>query len=125
MKLATKTLASLLIVTLLTVSSTTIVSAASSTRQRESRLEKVTQRHDRKLELRAAVLGVEPQILKEELRSSSIDIVAKKHGFKTRTDFNTALIGKIKDELKNRGWSSEKIQKVVDKRLNRIEKKTQ
>lgn len=125
MKLATKTLASLLIVTLLTVSSTTIVAATTTTRQRESRLEKVTQRHDRKLELRAAVLGVQPQVLKDELRYSSIDVVAKKHGFKTRSDFNTAVVGKIKDELKNRGWSNEKIQKVVDKRLNRIEKKTQ
>ena len=127
MKLATKTLASLLVITLISISSSGLASASSSTnfRQRDIKLEKIAQRHDRKLELRASVMGTDPSALKQEIKNSSFDAVAKKHGFKSRADFNTALIGKIKDELKTRGWSEEKIKKLVDKRLQRIEKKTQ
>lgn len=127
MKLATHTLASLLVIMLVSVSSSSLVSATSPAnfRQREVKLEKIAQKHDRKLELRASVIGVTPDKLKQEIKTSSFDAVAKKYGFKTRSDFNTALVGKIKDELKNRGWSDGKIQKHVDKRLQRIEKKIQ
>lgn len=126
MKIATKTLTSLLIITMITLSSASVVGAVSDSHRghrRESRFERLTHRHDRKMELRASILGVTPRQLKEELESHSFDQVLKKHGFKTRKDFRTAVAGKLKDELKKRGWSEEKIQKVVQKRLHRLEGK--
>lgn len=124
MKIATKTLVSLLIITALTISSSSFASATSgSGMRRESRIERITRKHDRKLELTADILGISNKQLKEELKVSSFDQVLKKHGFKTREDFRTALSGKIKDELKKRGWSDEKIQKTVDHRLARMHEK--
>ncbi len=124
MKIATKTLVSLLIITALTISSSSFASATNGNgMRRESRIERITRKHDRKLELTADILGISNKQLKEELKVSSFDQVLKKHGFKTREDFRTALSGKIKDELKKRGWSDEKIQKVVDHRLARMHEK--
>lgn len=124
MKIATKTLVSLLIITALTLSSSGLASATGGDGvRRESRLEKITRRHDRKLELTADLLGISTQQLRAELKNSSFDQVLKKHGFKTREDFRTAMSGKIKDELKKRGWSDEKIQKTVDHRLARMNEK--
>lgn len=124
MKIATKTLVSLLIVTVLTISSSSFASASSGDgMRRESRIERVTRRHDRKLELTADILGITTEQLREELKTSTFDQVLKKHGFKTKEDFRTALAGKIKDELKKRGWSDEKIQKVVDSRLARMQER--
>lgn len=129
MKVATKTLTSLLIITVLTLSSTTLVTATSNIGQNmghkaEHRFERITKRHDRKMELHASVLGVSPLELKEELKSGTLDQVLKKHGFKTREDFRLAVAGKLKDELKKRGWSEEKIQKLLDKKLSKIENRT-
>lgn len=121
MKIATKTLVSLLIVTVLTISSSGFASATNGDgMRRESRIERITRRHDRKLELTADILGITNKQLREELKTSSFDQVLKKHGFKTREDFRTALAGKVKDELKKRGWSDEKIQRVVESRLARM-----
>lgn len=121
MKIATKTLVSLLIVTALTLSSSGLASATGGDgTRRESRIEKITRRHDRKLELTASLLGISIEQLREELKTTNFDQVLKRHGFKTREDFRTALAGKIKDELKKRGWSDEKIQKAVDSRLARM-----
>lgn len=124
MKIATKTLVSLLIVTVLTLSSSGMASASGSDgTRRESRIERITRRHDRKLELTADILGISTERLREELKTSNFDQVLRKHGFKTKKDFRIALFGKIKDELKKRGWSDEKIQKVVDSRLARMNEK--
>ncbi len=127
MKIATKTLTTLLIITVLTLSTTTVVAATSGTHgggpKRESRFERLTRHHDRKMELRASVLEMTPAQLKTELKSSTFDQIIKKHGFKDRDAFRAAVAGKLKDELKKRGWSDEKIQKVVNKRLHRLEDK--
>ncbi len=124
MKIATKTLVSLLIVTVLTLSSSGLASATGGDgTRRESHIERITRRHDRKHELTANLLGISTGQLHEELKTSTFDQVLKKHGFKTREDFSIALTGKIKDELKKRGWSDEKIQKVVDHRLARLNEK--
>lgn len=132
MKIATKTLTTLLIVTVMTLGSTGIASAASdvsnskyrkNSGQHVSQLEKITWRHDRKLEVYASVLDVSPHDLKNELKTASFDQVLKKHGFKTRQAFQVAVAGKLKDELKKRGWGEEKIQKVIEKRLSRLDDK--
>ncbi len=127
MKIATKTLASLLIITMLALGTNSIspstVSASSRGQKTENKLERLTKRHDRKLQLQASILGMTPLELKEELKSSSFEQILKRHGFKTKEDFHTAVAGKIKDELKKRGWSEEKIQKLLDKRVSRLENK--
>lgn len=132
MKIATKTLTTLLIVTVMTLGSTGIASAGSDAATNKhkknggqyiSQLEKITKRHDRKLEVHASVLNVSPHDLKNELKTASFDQVLKKHGFKTREAFQVAVSGKLKDELKKRGWGDEKIQKVIEKRLSRLDDK--
>lgn len=125
MKIATKTLTSLLIITMLTLSTSGLAAATNNTGSRiEHRLERITKRHDRKMELHASVLGITPVALKEELKVSSLDQVLKKHGFKTREDFRVALSGKLKDELKKRGLSEEKIQRLVSKKMTKLESRT-
>jgi len=88
----------------------------------EKKLERVYRRHDRKMELRASVLGVSADQLREELKNRTFDGVIKQHGFKDRQSFHTALIGKLKDELKHRGWSDQKISKLLEKRIARLQK---
>lgn len=125
MKLATKTLTSLLIITVISLSSSQLVNAATTGAHQkiEHRIERISKRHDRKMEMQASVLGITPVQLKEELKNSTFDQVLKKHGFKTREAFRIALAGKVKDELKKRGWSDEKIQKLLEKKVNRLENK--
>ncbi len=125
MKIATKTLTSLLIITMLTLSTSSLAAATSNTGSRiENRLERITKHHDRKMELQASVLGITPVALKEELKVSSFDQVLKKHGFKAREDFRVALSGKLKDELKKRGLSEEKIQRLLSKKMAKLENRT-
>ncbi|HET6622417.1 MAG TPA: hypothetical protein VFG56_00590, partial [Candidatus Saccharimonadales bacterium] len=72
MKLTTKALASLLIMAALTVSSSAGVSAVGpnspTDRRQDKRFAKLVRRHDRKMELRASVLGMTGDELKEQLR---------------------------------------------------------
>lgn len=121
MKLATKTLTSLLIITVLTLSSTALANATSGNDGRlEHRIERITKHHDRKMELQASILGITSTQLKEELKTNTFDQILKKHGFKTREAFRIAVAGKLKDELKRRGWSEEKIQKMIDKKMAKL-----
>lgn len=126
MKIATKTLATVMLVVMLTISTTSMALAApqeEKTAQRnEKKLERVYRRHDRKMELRASVLGVSTDQLRDELKTRGFDGVIKQHGFKDRQSFHTALIGKLKDELKHRGWSDQKISKLLEKRVARLQK---
>ena len=69
MKIATKTLVSLLIITALTISSSIFASATNGNgMRREPRIERITRKHDRKLELTADILGISSEQLKEELK---------------------------------------------------------
>lgn len=125
MKVATNALASLLIIAMLTLSTVTAgaVPAESDTRQRgERKLERIYKHHDRKLELRASVLGMSTDELRTELRAKPFDTIIRQHGFKSREAFHTAVIGKAKDELKRRGWSDQKIERVLQKRFDRLGK---
>lgn len=126
MKIATKSLSVLLIVTILTLSSgssTEAKSSRSSAPRNVTRLQRLQNRHDKKHELRASVLGISPDELKQELKNHNFDQVLKRHGFKNRLDFQKAVVGKLKDELKRRGWSDRKIDKFLQKRLHRLVEK--
>lgn len=121
MKIATKALATLLIVTVLTISIHGSAGAMSpETTKKEDKLERLQQHHDRKLELRASVLGISADELKEELKEKNFDQVIKKRGFKDRDAFYTAFAGKVKEELMRRGWSEQKIDDAIQKRAERL-----
>jgi len=125
MKIATKALATLLIVAMLSLSTMTAsaMTNESDTKQRGDRkLERIYKHHDRKMDLRASVLGMSGPELREKLRDKSFDTIIRQHGFKDRTSYHTAVIGKVKDELKRRGWSDQKIEKFLQKRIDRLGK---
>lgn len=122
-KVATNTLATLVLIGVISLSSVNVAALSSSSRARTNRikrLERVYQHHDRKHELRASVLGISPEELREQLKAKSLETIVKKHGFKDRLAFYVALTGKLKDELHHRGWSERKIEEYVQKRLARL-----
>ena len=125
MKIATKALASIMVIAMLSLSVVNFagVQAESSkiAKSNERKLERIYKRHDRKMELRASVLGISPDELREQLKTKPFETILKQHGFKDKQAFHTALTGKLKDELKKRGWSDEKIESVMKKRLERLE----
>lgn len=124
MKVTTKALATILIVAMLSLGNVTATSAVrpSSTTDKEGdrRLARIIKRHDRKLELRASVIGISTDQLKEELRTRDFEHVVKRYGFRSMRSFEAALTGKLKDELRRRGWSDHKINQVLSKRLDRL-----
>lgn len=101
MKLSTKTLLSLL----------RAISSPGEYRPvaDEQRVRRLLQRHDRKAELRAAVLNMPAAEFRFAERRHMLDIVLKRHGFRSVEEFYRALCGKVKAELRQRGWSSAKI----------------
>lgn len=126
MKIATKALASILLIAMLSLSTVNLAGAvgeSGTSKSNERKLERIYKRHDRKMELRAAVLGMSADELKEQLKMKSFDTILNQHGFKSRQAFNTALTGKLKDELHKRGWSDEKLEKLMQKRLERLSDK--
>lgn len=121
MKIATKALATLLIVTMMTAGMAGGVSASSPGEMGgKLRLERLQQHHDRKMELRASILGMSVDELRNELKERSFNKILKRHGFKNRDAFHKAMVGKIKDELMRRGWSEKKIDRFVQKRMKRL-----
>ena len=128
MKIATKALATLVLIGMLTLTSvnasaiSTGNGATPNQRRNEKKLEKMYQRHDRKLQLRASVLNMSADDLRDQLKARSLDSVIKRHGFKDRQSFYTAVTGKLKDELHRRGWDNNKINGFLAKRLARLER---
>lgn len=113
MKIATKSLGSLLAATANAV-------VAKSEAMRSSQLDRMIQRHDRKGELRASLLGIDPLEFREIQKKTGFDELLKEQGFRNRREFNTALLGKLKAELMSRGWTRKKIRRHVLVRANRM-----
>ena len=123
MKIATKALASIMIIAMLSLSAVNFAGAAPESnlaKNSERKLERIIRRHDRKMELRASVLGMTADQLKDQIKTKPFDTVLKQRGFKDREAFNIALAGKLKDELRKRGWSDDKIEKIMQKKLERF-----
>jgi len=122
MKLPTKTVASLLVVTAVaaTVPGFSQVSITKR-RHRESQFDKLLQRHDRKGELRAEILGMKPHEFKKLLKQKSFDDIIGAAGL-TKRVFRLALLGRLRNELRQRGWSARRISTYVMSRSNRGEK---
>ncbi len=75
----------------------------------DKHFDRILRRHDRKGELRAAILGMKPEEFRQKVRGSSFEQIIRRHGFKGFDDFLLALIGKLREELLHRGWSRQKI----------------
>lgn len=123
-KVATNTLATLVLISVMSLSSINVSAmanrGAAEDRQHLKRLERLYQHHDRKHELRASVLGISAEELREQLKVKPLDTIVKKHGFKNKLSFYTAVTGKLKDELRRRGWNERKLEEHIQKRLARL-----
>lgn len=125
MKIATKTLVTMLVITMLALGSVPAVSAMSTGMNSGAvkQLDRLQQHHDRKLELRASLLGITPDQLKMELKTKSFNQILKEHGFSTKQAYYKALLGKVKQELRNRGWDDRRIQQFLNKRAEKVQGK--
>ena len=117
MKVSTKNLASLLVVSAVALVAPGITRLGNF--RRPSKFDRILQRHDRKGELRASLLGVEPHVFRSLQRKLPLEEIVKRHGFSDSRQFRLALCGKLKDELRQRGWSSRRIDKFVAVRSDR------
>lgn len=116
-KLSTKTIATLTVVTA-AAAALPGISRLAHFKGHESQFDKLFQRHDRKGEVRADILGMTPYELKKQLRKYSFDEIIAKAGM-TRRTFRVALLGKLRNELRMRGWTAAKIDSYVTMRLSR------
>lgn len=118
MRMPTKSLASLL---LMTAVAATVpgISKLSRGKRRESQFDRILQHHDRKGELRAEILGISPLELRDLQKKHTFEEIARKHGFRTSREFRLALLGKLKNELHQRGWTPKRIDHYVEKRSSR------
>lgn len=120
MRIATKTVASLLIVTAVATAVPGISKLPGSKRRHESQFDRLLQRHDRKGELRADVLGLDPMTLRDMQKRMSFEEIARSKGFRNVRAFRLALLGKLKNELHHRGWTSQRIERYVIARSPRL-----
>jgi hypothetical protein len=123
MRLSTKTIATLLLVTVVAVTVPGVGMGLPPGRKRskyESRFDRLLQRHDRKGELRASVLGLDSRAFRELQKRYSFEQIIKRHGFKGSREFRIALLGKLKHELHGRGWSGKRIDDYVMARRARL-----
>lgn len=116
-KLSTKTIATL---TVFTAAATAIPGLSKAALySNESQFDKLLQRHDRKGEIRAEILNLTPHELKKQLRRYTFDEIISKAGMTKRT-FRMALLGKLRNELRQRGWTTTKIDEYVRLRMIRM-----
>lgn len=120
MRMSTKTLTSLLIVTGVAAAVPGISQLSTGRGRKDSKFDRILQRHDRKGELRAEVLGIDPLELRDMQKRMSFKDIIKRRGFKNDRAFRVALFGKLKNELRQRGWSSQRIDRYVAVRSSRI-----
>lgn len=118
MRISTKALASLLLMTTVTG---TVKGAkhVMDLRKLQTRFERILQRHDRKGELRAEIFGVSPETFRTLQRHTPLEALVRKYGFKDESAFCRALLGKLRLELRQRGWTSHRIDQYVNRRLDR------
>ncbi len=122
MRISTKTVASLLLVTAVAAAVPGVSEKIPGRRRfrRESQFDRLLQRHDRKGELRAEILGMEARAFRDQLKRMSLENIARQRGFKTVREFRIALLGKLKDELHRRGWSFRRIEQYMVQRSSRV-----
>lgn len=119
MKLSTKTVASLLVVTSIAAAVPGISQLSVSKKRRESQFDKLLQRHDRKGEMRAEILGISPYEFKNMSKKKSFEQIISSRGMSKRA-FRMALLGYLRNELRQRGWSAARIDSYVHLRAARM-----
>lgn len=120
MKLSTKTLTSLMLVTTVAAALPGASRALPRQSQKQSKFDRILQHHDRKGELRADVLGTDPLTFRSQMRQANFATIIRRYGFRDERAFRLALLGKLKDELRTRGWSKQRVDSYVEGRLDRI-----
>jgi hypothetical protein len=120
MKLSTKTVASLLVATTVAAAVPGLSQLPMPRRRGVSQFDRLLQRHDRKGELRAELLGISSYELRQLQKTVTFDEIIKSCGFKGRRAFRMALAGKLRDELRRRGWSRNRIDTYVLRRTLRL-----
>ncbi|HMI08947.1 MAG TPA: hypothetical protein VK497_00935 [Candidatus Saccharimonadales bacterium] len=120
MRLSTKTLASLLLVTAVAATVPGITKIPGRKRRHGSQFDRLLQRHDRKGDLRAEILGISAADFRAKQKKHSFDEITRASGFSSPRAFRLALLGKLKEELHQKGWSSGRIDKFVIARRNRV-----
>lgn len=114
MKLSTKALASSLIAAAINA----LPGRKRPVAQREAaRYERILQKHDRKGELRASVLGVTPQEFKRLQKAHSLGEIVHQFGFQDEQSFYIAVVGRIKAELRQRGWNNQRLYRFEQQHL--------
>lgn len=120
MKLSTKTLTSLMLVTTVAAALPGASRALPRQSRMQSKFDRILQHHDRKGELRAEILGIDALTFRGLLKRANFATIIRKYGFRDERAFRLALLGKLKDELASRGWSRRRVDSYVKGRLDRI-----
>lgn len=120
MRIATKTLASLLLVTAVATAVPGISKLPVRKRRQESQFDRLLQRHDRKGEIRAELLGLEPIEFRNMQKRVPFEAILRHRGFSSVRAFRLALLGKLKNELHERGWTTQRIDHYVVARSGRL-----
>ena len=120
MKLSTKTVASLLLVTAVASAVPGISKIPRTKHRQESQFDRLLQRHDRKGDVRADILGLSAPELRALLKTMPFEDIVRRSGFASTRSFRLALFGKLKNELRQRGWTSQRIDRYVVARSARL-----
>ena len=120
MRIPTRTVASLLIVTAVAAAVPGISRVPGSKRRQESQFDRLLQRHDRKGELRADVLGVDAPTFRNMQKQMEFEEIIRRYGFKDVRAYRLALLGRLKNELRQRGWTAKKIERYMTARSGRV-----
>ncbi len=120
MKLSTKTVASLLVVTAVAAAVPGLSQIAIPKKRRESQFDKLLSAHDRKGELRSEILGISPHEFKQMSKRLTFEQIVQECGIYSKRDFRIALLGYLRSELLARGWSRARIDAYILMRAPRM-----
>lgn len=88
--------------------------------RRELRYKRILEKHDRKGELRASVLGIDSIDFRHKERQYPLSEIVSSYGFSDERAFYGALASRIRQELRFRGWTQKKIEQFETMQLQRI-----
>ena len=120
MKMSTKTIASLMVVTAVASAMPGASQLGVSRQRRKSQFDKLLAVHDRKGELRAEILGISALTFRQMSRTRSFAQIVRECGIGSTRAFRLALFGRLRDELLRRGWSRAKIDAYMTARAVRV-----
>ena len=120
MKLTTKTIASLLVVTSVAATVPGLSRISIPKKRRESMFDRLLSRHDRKGEMRSEVLGISQSEFKRLSKTKTFQQIISMYGFYSERDFRIALMGYLRNELRSRGWTSARIDSYISMRSARL-----